>query len=197
MTNEENMRVAVNMKVEQHWDKMVKDSKQIAGSNYHLYGQDLLMFTISDFLTKKDIAYQYKVAVTDDKLLNYLGRAMALNIKSNTSPFWTNYRKYLYNTRGIYEIEYEGTNGDPINYEVTTIDEDFDLEPKYKSATDCMQWAVEQLDFYYGALVDQYYYQKKTFVEIAEYYNIPKYAVIKDIKEAKKILKQHCKHIEL
>lgn len=197
MTDEENMRVAVNMKVEQHWDKMVKDSKQIAGSNYNIYGEDLLMFTISDFLTKKDIAYQYKVAVTDDKLLNYLGRAMALNIKSNTSPFWTNYRKYLYNTRGIYEIEYEGTNGDPINYEVTTIDEDFDLEAKYKSATECMAWAVEQLDFYYGALVEQYYYQKKTFAEIAKYYNIPKYAIIKDIKEAKKILKQHCKHIEL
>jgi len=191
---EEQMRIAVYRKVEQHYDKMVRDSKQVAGYNYSKYGQDLLAFTISEFLTKKDISYQYKVAVQDDKLLNYIGRAMSLGIKSHTSPFWIKYRRDMYNARGIYEVDYEGSNGKPIKYEPEFIDENFDVSKQYKSPTDCMEYAVEQLDFYYGALIEQYYYQGKTLQQISDYYNIPKYSVQQDLKAARKIIKEHCNH---
>jgi hypothetical protein len=199
MTEEQKdqMRIAINRKVEQHWDKLVKDSKQVSGYNYKNYGQDLLMFCISEFLTKKDLEYQYKVAVTDDKLPNYLGRAMSLNIRSSNSPFYSKYRKHMMNNRGLYEAEYDNTVYKTVDYQPDEPDYGFDLEKKHKSPVDCMEWAVSQLDFYYGALVNKYYYQKYTIKEIAEYYEIPKDTIQQDLKKARKILRQHCNHFDI
>ena len=199
MTEEqkEQMRIAINRKIEQHWDKLVKDSKQVSGYNYNNYGPDLLMFCISEFLTKKDLEYQYKVAVTDNKLPNYIGRAMSLNIRSSNSPFYLKYRRDLMNNRGIYEAEYENSAYRTVDYQPDVIDENFDLDKKHKSPVDCMEYAVGQLDFYYGALVNKYYYQKYTIKQIAEYYEIPKDSIQNDLKKARKMLRQHCNHFDI
>ncbi len=86
--SEEEMRKEINAKVALWYPKMVKDSKQISGANFEKYGEDLLAHCLEDFLVNKSIDYQYKVAIKDNKLVNYIGYSMGIAIKSSSSPFW-------------------------------------------------------------------------------------------------------------
>ena len=171
------MKQEVNKKIEEHWDKMVADSKQVAGYNYDKYGEDLLMFTLSEFLNKKPIEYQYKVAVTDNKLPNYIGRAMSLQIRSSTSMFWRYYRKGAYNSRGVYEAEHV-ENED-------LYDSDYLMSPdKEKSAYDCMMWVMKnELDWYEKVIIEEIYLNKTPKKVFREKYGLPNNSFNKDLKK--------------
>jgi hypothetical protein len=194
MTEEENMIVAINKAITKYYPKMVKDSKRICSYNADKWAEDLLSFHLAEFLTKKSLEYKYKVCVTDDALLKYMGRAMSMGLKSSASPFWHQIRKPMYNNRGIYEVDYEGSNGDPIDYEVDHINEEFDTAKKDLSKVDCVEWALEQMHYYDKALIEQYYLQNKTYNDIVKYYGIPHSAVVRDITKAVKKLQEHCQH---
>ena len=184
--NQDEMKVEINKKISQHWNKMVKDHKQITTYNSEMW-EDLLNFCLSEFLTKKSVEYQYKVAVIDDKLPNYIGRSMSLNIKSNTSPFWTTYRRDSYNFRGTYEAEVlenkelYHTQEDTIGLELHQID-----------PYSCVMYHIEKLNFYDKQIINHYLIQEWTYKQISEYYNIPIGGITKDIKRIMKHLKDNC-----
>jgi hypothetical protein len=182
MTEEDNMRVAINSAITKHWKKLVKDSKQVAGYNYNQYGEDLLLFCLSEFLTKKSLEYQFKVCVIDDKVCNYIGRSMSLNIRSNSSPFWNKYRKESYNSRGVYTSE-----SDPINIQ-NSIEETYEID-----ARDCIMNYIEKLDFYHKALIEDYYINGLTYKEMHKKYGITLFSLKNGVKEGLEIIKNHCK----
>lgn len=187
MTQEEK-KIEINKRVEKHWGKMVKDSKQVSGYNYDQYGEDLLMFTLSEFLIKKPIDYQYQVAVVDGKLPNYIGRAMSQQIRSSTSTFWHRYRKNMYNTRGVYEAE------EAIN-ESLFDDVDYLLTPeKDRSNYDCMKWVLEnELDWYEATIIQKLYFDKWTKKKFMETYGLPNNSFTKDLKRTIKKFQKLCK----
>lgn len=192
MTEEDNMRVAINKAVTKHWDKMVQDSIRICGYNADQWAEDLLAFHIAEILTKKPLKWQYKLIVEDDALLNYMGKSMALGLKSSASPFWHQIRKSMYRNRELIDSNEGGFDYGP---EFTSyINEEFDTAKKDKSKEECVEWALEQLNFYDRALIQQKYYQRKTYNEIKDYYGIPHTAVVKDTRAAVKKLRQYCKH---
>lgn len=191
MTQENKIR-EINKKVEEGWDKMVRDSKRVSGYNYNQYGEDLLMFTLSEFLTKKSVDYQYQVAVVDGKLPNYIGRAMSQQIKSSTSMFWHKYRKNMYNTRGVYEAEHD--NRVDLN-ESEYDDIDYNLTPdKDKSSYDCIKWVMEnELDWYEATIIQKLYFDKWTKKQFMETYGLPNNSFTKDVKKTINKFRKLCK----
>ena len=189
---EKEMRKEVNAKVALWYPKMYKDSKQISGTNFDKYGDDLLGYCLEDFLCNKDIEYQYKVAVEDDKLVNYIGRSMSLQIKSSSSPFWFRYRKEGYNSRGIYLVEDGREEIDPLIEIGEEMDDEFDSPAYVKNDLDCLRYALEQLHWYDKILVDDYYIKGMTFRDMHKKYNISLNSLKKDINKALAKIKNIC-----
>ena len=187
LTDEE-MRNEINRVVTLSYPKMLKDFKRITSYNYIQY-EDLLPFCLSEFLIKKPIDYQFKVCVTDNKLVNYMGRSMSMNLKSSTSPYWSHYRKQAYNSRGSYLVEYQEHD----KHEQITL-KDPDITLLDENPLECVMYALEQIDFYHRTLLDEYYLQDKTYKDIREKFGIPLYHIRRDIENGVKLLQQYCKH---
>jgi len=185
---EQEKKDLVNRAITQAYPKMLKDFKRITSYNSEKF-EDLLQFCLSEFLSKKSIDYQYKVCVTDGKLVNYMGRSMSLNLKSSTSPYWSLHRRAAYNSRGSYLVEYDEHG----KHDLPEI-QDPDLQLKDVNPRECVMYALEQVDFYHRALLDEYYLQDKTYKQIQQKYGIPLYHIRKDIENGVKLLQEHCKH---
>jgi hypothetical protein len=176
-------RDMINIAIAKHYPKMLKDEKQITSYNYHLYS-DLLSFCMEQFLCKKPLDYQFKVCVTDDAILNFMGRSMSLNLRSSTSPYWSHIRKDSYNYRGIYlaETDKAYVNGD---YDEIEISEDDDYG--------CMLIQLDKLNFYLKPLITDYYLKNMTYQQLHKKYGISLRDLKTAIDEALLIIKTECK----
>jgi hypothetical protein len=192
MTDSEK-RDQINAKVTQYYPKMYRDSMQIAGANFEKYGSDLLAYCLEDFLCNKSIDYQYKISCIDEKLPNYIGYSMGLQIKSSSSPFWFKYRKEGYNSRGIYLAEDGSVEIDPsVEIEVDEIDDEFDSPAYVKNDLDCVRYALEQLHWYDRILVDDYFIKGLTYSSMHKKYNISLNSLKKDINSALNKIRKIC-----
>lgn len=189
---EEEMKKQINAKVTQWYAKMYKDSMQISGANFEKYGNDLLAYCLEDFLCNKDIEYQYKVAVQDNKLPNYIGYSMSLQIKSSSSPFWFRYRKEGYNSRGIYLAEDGSVEIDPSVEIGEEMDDEFDSPYYIKNDLDCVRYALEQLHWYDSHLINDYFIKGLTYQDMHVKYNISLNSLKKDINKALAKIKNIC-----
>jgi hypothetical protein len=185
MLTEQEKREEINRCVTRCYPKMVADFRRITTYN-HIIWEDLLPFVIAEFLTKKSIDYQYKLCCIDNKLVNYIGRSMSLNIRSSTSPFWSKYRKNGYNSRGVYLAE--------IDINIYEWDEvvDHDQKPEDISAHECLNIAIDQLDFYHKQLIYDYYIMGLTYQQIREKYGITISSIRKDVKNGVKLIQAKC-----
>jgi len=176
-------RDMINIAITKHYPKMLKDERQITSYNYHLYS-DLLSFCMEQFLIKKDINYQYKVCVEDDAILNYMGRAMSLNLRSSTSPYWSHIRRDSYNFRGLYlaESDKDYISG---NYDI--------IQEQEMDSQDCVLQALEQLDFYHKPLLTDYYLNGLNYSQLNKKYGISPNHLKKAIDTGISIIKQQCK----
>jgi hypothetical protein len=184
----EEKKQAIEREVTKCYPKMLADSLRITSYNHKQF-EDLLPHVLSEFLTKKDIDYQYKVAVIDKKLLNYIGRSLSLNLRSSTSTFWNKYRKEAYNSRGTYIVEIDEFGKHPLDYIPEPDKRIEDMNPR-----ECLFAAIDNLDFYFKALITEYYIHDLTLIEINEKYKIPINAIRKDLKQGVKLIQQHCTH---
>jgi hypothetical protein len=176
-------RDLINHAINKHYPKMLLDEKRITSYNYHLYS-DLLSFCMEQFLCKKPLDYQYKVCVTDDAILNYMGRSMSLNLRSSSSPYWSHIRKDSYNYRGVYlaETDKAYVTG---QYDEITIQVDTDFE--------CMLIQLEKLDFYHKPLIIDYYIQGMTYIQLNKKYGISLKHLKTAIEEGLSIIRTECK----
>jgi len=180
---EEEMRVFINSAITKAYPKMRKDEKRITSYNYHLYS-DLLSFCLEQFLCKKPIDYQFKVCVTDDAILNFMGRSMSLNLRSSTSPYWSHIRRDSYNYRGLYlaESDKDYVTG---NYDI--------IQEQEMDNQDCVLQALEQLDFYHKPLLTDYYLNGLNYSQLNKKYNISPNHLKKAIDKGISIIRQQCK----
>jgi len=189
-------RDLVNREVTLAYSKMLQDEKRITSYNYK-YFSDLLSFCLEQFLTKKTLDYQYKVAVVDKALLNYMGKSMALNLKSKSSPYWNQVRKASYNFRGVYEAEYENSTYKTVNFDLEELDDNFDLPIHQSDPVECISHAVENLDFYHKAIMLDYYFNNMTYNEMNKKYNITLISLKKAVDQGKQLIKEQCQHFHL
>ena len=176
-------RDMINIAIAKHYPKMLLDEKRITSYNYHLYS-DLLSFCMEQFLCKKDINYKYKVCVTDDAILNYMGRSMSLNLRSSSSPYWSHIRRDSYNYRGIYLAETDKSyiNGD---YDEIVVKEDADY--------DCMLTQLDKLDFFHKPLVTDYYLNGMTYAQLNKKYGISLKHLNQAINKGLEIIRTECR----
>ena len=189
---EEEMKKQINAKVTQWYAKMYKDSIQISGANFEKYGEDLLAYCLEDFLCNKSIDYQYKISCIDEKLPNYIGYSMGLQIKSSSSPFWFKYRKEGYNSRGIYLAEDGSVEIDPSVEIGEEMDVEFDSPAYVKNDLDCVRYALEQLHWYDSHLINDYFIKGLTYQDMHVKYKISLNSLKKDINKALAKIKNIC-----
>jgi hypothetical protein len=181
----------VNRAITQAYPKMQKDFSRITSYNSIRF-DDLLQFCLSEFMTKKSLDYQYKVCVIDDKLVNWMGRSMSLNLKSSTSPYWNTYRKEAYNSRGVYLSEYNEHG----KHELPETPTELFLKPEERSPLECVMHALEQLDFYHRQLLEDYYIKDWNYKEIHKKYGIPLHHVRLDIQTGVKLIQEKCEQFK-
>ena len=188
LTDEEK-RELINRGIEKHHTKLYQDYRRITSYNHERF-EDLLPFCIHEFLTKKPLDYQFQVVVKDDTLPNYMGRAMSLNLRSSSSPFWHKYRQEGYNSRGAYLAEEED------RYLQGSYDEIPDLLSPAEDVDpyECMLSAIKKLDFYHQPLLTDYYLNSMTYSQMNKKYGIPLNHLKKAVETAIKQIRQHCKH---
>ena len=194
MTDSEKRKL-INDKITQWYPKMYKDSMQISGANFEKYGEDLLAYCLEDFLCNKSIDYQYKISCIDEKLPNYIGYSMGLQIKSSSSPFWFRYRKEGYNSRGIYLAEDGSVEIDPSVEIGEEMDVEFDSPAYVKNDLDCLRYALEQLHWYDKVLIDDYFIKGLTYSSMHKKYNISLNSLKKDINSALNKIRKICSQI--
>lgn len=173
----------ISIQITKDYPKIEADAKRITSYNFIQF-QDLLPFCISELLTKKPLNYLYKLIVLDKKLPNYMGRSLSLNIRSSTSPFWLKYRREGYNSRGIYlsdtQNEFSKNKFDQIEIEFEITNEE------------CALKALESLDFYHKALLDDYYMKGMTFTAMHLKYGITLAHLKRDVTKGIKLIKEKC-----
>lgn len=189
-------RDLINREVTLAYPKMLQDERRITSYNYK-YFSDLLSFCLEQFLTKKTLDYQFKVCCIDKALLNYMGKSMSLNLKSKSSPYWTQVRKASYNFRGVYEAEYENSPYKPIDFDPDELDENFDLPINKTNPVECVAYAVEHLDYYHKAIINDYYFNNMTYNEMHKKYGITLINLKKAVDKGKQIIKEQCQHFNL
>jgi hypothetical protein len=180
-------RDMINHAITKHYPKMLKDERRITSYNYSQYS-DLLSFCLEQFLTKKPLDYQYKVAVSDDAILNYMGRSMSLNLRSSSSPYWNQIRKQSYNYRGVYLAE---TDQAYLKGEFDEISSNETID-NY----DCMMIQLEKLDFYHKPLVIDYYIKGMTYIQLNKKYGISLKHLKTAIDEGINIIRTECKKLQ-
>jgi DNA-directed RNA polymerase specialized sigma subunit len=174
----------INIMVTKSYPKMQEDFKKITSYNSKMY-EDLLPFCISELLSKKSIDYQYQLICVDKKLANYIGRSMSLNIRSNTSPYWSHYRRESYSSRGVYLTDNER--------EADYQPDDFDLELHEQNPRECLHYSIEKLDFYHKAIITDYYLNDMTYNEMHSKYGITLASLKKAVNTAIKLIQKDCK----
>ena len=177
-------RDLINRAITKAYPKMLQDYKRISGYNSQQF-EELLPFCLEEFLCKKDLDYQFKVCVTDNAILNYMGRSMSLNLKSSSSPYWNKIRKQSYNYRGVYLAETEDAY---IKREYDVIN-----DPSETDNYDCMLIQLNKLNFYYKPLVTDYFINGMTYQQMYKKYNINPRNLKIAIDEGLEIIRQECK----
>jgi hypothetical protein len=179
---QDEMRDMINIAITKAYPKMLLDEKRITSYNYSVFS-DLLSFCMEQFLTKKSIDYQFKLCVTDNKIANYMGRSMSLNLRSSGSPYWHKIRQHSYNYRGLYLAE---TDRDYVNgsYDEIKMDE--------MDNYDCMLQALNKLDFYHKPLISDYYLNGMTYVQMNKKYHITLHSLKQAIDKGLELMRQHC-----
>ena len=137
------------------------------------WGNDIIPYVWEGF-RKMDLDKQYEI-ITQGKPEFYLTRAMALSIKSNTSPFYNIYRKFS-RISNEFNLGYH--------------DKEDEVSRNKKELNESeLSLAVKGLDYYDHYLITEYYFNNKKAREIAEVTGISSSTVSSDIKRALKRLK--------
>ena len=139
------------------------------------WGSDIIPYVWETF-RKMDLDKQYHI-ITEGKPEYYLTRAMALSIKSSTSMFYREYRKF---SRASDEFT--------ISYHDQKWNEDWERREKNDKV---IQDALDKLNFYDRFLIQAYYFEGLNAYKIADKTTITASTVSKDIKKALKRLKIH------
>ena len=173
----------IKIQITKDYPKLVADAKRITSYNAEQF-EDLLPFCITELLTKKPLTYLYKLIVLDKALPNYMGKSMSLNIRSSTSPFWSKYRKQMYNNRGVYLAETEDAyvNG---QYDEIEISEDSNYE--------CMMEQPNKMNFYNQAILTDYFIYEMTDQQLNKKYGISLNNLRKAVDEGLAIIRDACK----
>lgn len=174
----------VRKELELVYPQLIINTKKVCGFNYDRWGDDLLALSILFFL-EKPLDTQIKI-INDGKLENYITFIMGLQVKSGSSKFYKDYRRFMYNQREIYD---NNTYKD----RMVTFPEPFEDEESECLA--CIKHQIDKLDPYLKMLVNEHLIQGENFSTISQKYNITYTHLKRDTLRVSKEIKELCKHL--
>ena len=179
MSEEDLGRERINQWFNKNYSMLLREVKNnIAKGGMSGYAVELLHITTIQFLTKP-IPQQLQM-LDDNKIKNYILRSAGLNLRSSTSPFYHQIRKFKMSTRS-------GALPDML------------YEREYIENTDlwrCFQENFNSMNFYYRELITQKYLNKLTFEDLHKKYGISKASLGSDINKGLRYLRSKCSHCD-
>jgi len=150
-------------------------ANNIANGQMNDYSDDLLNLCIESFLNR---SYESKLQMfLDNKISNFLLKCSSFQIKSGSSPFFNQYRKY-YKYNG-----YLPSFMDETLEEENTIDNQMYL---------CFREEMNNLNWYEKRLLDLKFYQKMSYKQINLIYHLPLSTLKREIEIVLNKIKNKC-----
>ena len=155
--------------------------KKTLGAAYEKHGGDLIAVCVEFFLNKP-IEVQVE-AFKEGKAENFITFIMAMQSKSGSSKWYSEYRKFHEMQREYYTDHYQ--------YDV-------DKEDRYEDNDMmlCIKHHIEQLNPYEKMLIEARVIKGMKFTEIVEHYDIPYSSLSQQLKKTLKQLKKKCQHLQ-
>jgi hypothetical protein len=174
--------------VDQWWtrggyEQMIINGENIT-TNYASYRDDLPAFVIEQWF-KLDWEKQLKICKESGSPERWCTRVGSLSIKSNSSPFHSQYRKFSLKMREQFDST---TNLTPMWGD--NEEEDFSENICVK----CLKLEIEKLDWYEKLLVDHLIYQQEKPRHVAAKYELEVASVQNHWTAIKKKLKKSCEN---
>lgn len=167
------------------YPQLVINIQKTCGYNTQRWGDDLLALSVLFFL-EKPLETQLKV-IQDGKLENYITFIASLQVRSGTSKFFNDYRRFTASIREFlpnYAYEY-----DKVEFPEPFEDEETEV-------MSCIKYHMEELNPYEKMLINERVMEGKTFKEISEQYDIPYSSLTRQTEETLNKLKKLCSHLQ-
>ena len=182
----------INEFVSENYKWLLKEvKKNITKGKMSEYAEDLLHHIILDLYKMNE--GKITQLLDDEKMKWYILSGCGLQLRSSTSPFYRIHRKNKMSARENYtsgddhEFSYSGGMG-ILEQEYIPYEED--------ELYQCMLREIENLHFYYRALLQDKWIEGLTLVQMREKYNITFSSLSKDLKVAYAIIRERCNCIE-
>jgi RNA polymerase sigma factor (sigma-70 family) len=149
---------------------------KIARDSMSEYADDLLHHIIID-LYKKTPEYKLDI-LNNQKVENWILVACGFQLRSGQSPFYAQFRKFKMSSRSGVLPE------DPVeDEELPSIDEMFD----------CLLKCLDTLNVYEKTIIEKKYFEKWTYDQICDHYQISKTHLTKDTQKVILKIREFCK----
>jgi len=145
------------------------------------YAEDLLHIVIEGLMSKP---YNMRLQMyQDSKIGNWVLKACAFQIKSGTSPFYNQLRKY-------YDRNYKQSNEFEYGwYSETQIHDE--------SLYDCFRRVLtDECNWYEQKLIDLKYYQNYTYTQLNEEFGLPLSTLKAEYNRVFEIIRNKCKYCD-
>jgi hypothetical protein len=151
-------------------------SNNIATEGMNVYSDELLSVCLESFLTRTP--EQQLQMLEDGKIENYVLKCCSFQIKSSTSPFYRESRRFKMSAREDKEL--------PILF----ADDNQPLESR--EDYQCMMDAIEELHWYHRTLIQEKWFNKMSFQDMRKKYGITLSSLQNDMKQIYHIIRSKC-----
>lgn len=140
------------------------------------YTDELLSYMVLWFLERSD--EQKQNLIENNTIANYILRGASIQLKSNTSPFYSQIRKFKMSAREGVQLP-EGST-----FDNTPIEDD--------ELYQCMMEELDNIHWYYRELIKAKWIDGLTLNQMREKYDITLSSLSKDLKLAYKLIREKC-----
>lgn len=183
--NKKQKKAFVDKHITKIFPQLQINCRKVCGTAYDRWGDDLLQLSLEFFLNK-DLDVQYESCV-NNKCEHFVTYIANFQLKSSTSRFWHQHRKFINNTRELFVGSYKYDND--LNYPQPFEDEISNLQM-------CIDKQMHKLDPFQKMLIKERVEWGSSFVEISEKYSIPYGSLQSGLKKTLKKIKEQCKHLQ-
>ena len=170
------------------YPQLIKNAQRVCGNAFDKHGMDLLSVCVEFFLNKplEDQLQTIEIG----KLENFITYMMNVQLKSNSSKFYKEYREAS-NNSVEYFSNYDYGNNDQEDPMI-----EYENRQEYETLVDCIYSAMADFTPYEKMLVKERVIEGNTFKSISDKYDINYLSLKRTTYKALKVIKERCSHLK-
>jgi len=175
----EALRNKVNKWFERNWSHYLNEVRtNITKGIMSDYTDDICAFMYTEFMKQKP--EKIEQMLDDDKVLNWMLRSTSFQIKSSSSPFYTQYRKKRSGMVPTYFIE--------DSYDSQAVE----MDDYFQCMMETLSEESDLLDWYEKKLIDMKYLKQMTYQQIVDAYGFSQISTKKHLNKALDKIEKYC-----